>query len=228
MSKIYKMRIVLQVLPEGPRGKDFLPAVRQMILSSKLAYVPAKINAHWPRLSYGPSIGKGQLALREYIDIYLKTSVPVQQVQESLAAHAPQGIAVLAVHRVPYALASLQQLATAAVYEIEGNFAMYAPVQTLENYVSATRLESVRRAANSMSVTVDIKPFVRQAHQLDDKRIECTLVSVEEKWMNPLILIYAWLGWEIPLPAEQLTDERFKVIRQGLYWKDSNDALHQI
>lgn len=105
---------------------------------------------------------------------------------------------------------------------------MYTPAQTLENYVSATRLESVRRAVNSMCVTVDIKPFVRQARQLDDKHVECTLVSVEEKWMNPLILIYAWLGWEIPLPAEQLTDERFKVIRQGLYWKDSNNDLHQI
>ena len=228
MSKIYKMRIVLHVSEQGPQHKDLLPAVREMIRSSGLDYVPAKVNARWPRLSCGPGVGKGLLAQREYIDIYLRKAVSPQQVRECLTAHAPQGLTPLDVQRVPYALASLQQLATAAVYEVQGDFAAYAPQKTFEQYISSERIGSIRRGANTICLTVDIKPYVVEGHQVDDTHIRCTLTSVEEKWMNPLVLIYAWLGWEIPVPVEELTDERFKIIREGLYWKDTQHNLYPI
>ena len=227
-SKIYKMRIVFSVSENGLKRQDTFNAVRNMVLRSGLDYEPAKVNAHWPRLSVGPSVGRGQAAEREYIDIYLKTSVPVEQVREQLSKSKPQGVTILDVKRVPYALASVQQLSAAAVWRIEGNFTEYAPVQTIEEWVAAGRLEAVQQANNGMRFATDICPFVRQAHTLGENEIKLTLLSVAQKWINPLVCIYAWLGMDILGPLADLTDERFKVIREGLYWQDSAGDLHLI
>ena len=226
--KIYKMRIVFSMPESASKHSDTLSAVRAMILHSGLNYMPAKVNAHWPRLSYGPSVGRGQVARREYIDIYLKTSVSAEYVREQLEQSKPQGMTLLDVKRVPYSLASVQQLATAAVYVLEGDFASYTPKQTIEEWEAAARLEVVQQANNGMRLTTDIRLFVRSARTKGENKIELTLLPVEEKWINPLVCVYAWLGIEIFGPLSELTDERFKVIREGLYWQDSAKDLHLI
>ncbi len=227
-SKIYKMRIVFSVSENGPKRQDILSALRTMILHSGLDYMPAKVNARWPRLSYGPLVGRGQMAQREYIDIYLKTSVSAEQVREQLEKSKPQGIVLLDVRRVPYALASVQQLASAAVYVIEGDFARYAPKQTIEKWAAATRLEVVQQADNGMRLTADVRSFVHSVRSKAERQIELTLLCIEEKWMNPLVCVYAWLGMEVLGPLAELTDERFNVIREGLYWQDNAGNLHLI
>ncbi len=227
-SKIYKMRIVFSVSEKGPKRKDTFHAVRNMVLRSGLDYMPAKVNAHWPRLSCGPSVGSGQAAKRDYIDIYLKTSVSVARVREQLDQSKPQGITILDVKRVPYALASVQQLAMAAVWTIEGDFAAYAAAQTIEKWAAAKQLDVVQQADNGMRFTTDIRPYVHQARTLAADRVELTLLCKEQKWINPLVCIYAWLGIDILGPLAELTDERFKIIREGLYWQDSAGNLHLI
>lgn len=222
------MRVVFCVSEDGPNRSETLDAVRKMVLLSGLNYMPAKTNAHWPRLSYGPLVGRGQTARREYIDIYLRKFVSVQDVRARLEQSKPQGVHLIDVRRVPYSLASLQQLAVAAVYTIEGDFASYKPKQTIENQVAQVRLQAAHRASNGMCFMTDIRPYVRSARSLGEQRIELTLVPVAEKWMNPLVCVYAWLGIEIAGPLEALTDERFKVIREGLYWQDSAGDLHPI
>ena len=222
------MRIVFSVSENGSKHQDTLSTVRAMILRSGLDYMPAKVNARWPRLSYGPSVGRGQVAQREYVDLYLKTSVSAEYVREQLEKNKPQGLVLLDVKRVPYALASVQQLSSAAVYVIEGDFAAYAPKQTIEGWGTSTRLEVVQQANNGMRVVTDIRPFVRSARCKGDHQIELTLVPVAEKWINPLVCVYAWLGIEILGQLAELTDERFNVIREGLYWQDSAGDLHLI
>lgn len=222
------MRIVFSVSENGSKRQDTLSAVRTMILRSGLDYMPAKVNAHWPRLSYGPVVGRGQVARREYIDIYLKTSVLAEQVREQLEKSKPQGLTLLDVKRVPYSLASVQQLACAAMYVVKGDFATYTPKQMIEKWAAAARLEIVEQASNGMRFTTDIRPFVQGARSKGEKQIELILLSVEEKWINPLVCVYAWLGIEILGPQAELTDERFKVIREGLYWRDSAGDLHLI
>lgn len=227
-SKIYKMRVVFCVSEDGPNRSETLDAVRTMVLHSGLNYMPAKTNAHWPRLSYGPLVGRGQTARREYIDIYLRKFVSVQDVRKHLEQSKPQGVHLIDVKRVPYSLASLQQLATAAVYTIEGEFASFKPKQTIEEQIAQTRFDAQQQTSNGMHFTTDLHPFVRSARSLGEQRIELTLVPVAEKWMNPLVCVYAWLGIEITGPLETLTDERFKIIREGLYWQDGAGDLHPI
>ena len=222
------MRIVFNMSENGPKRQDTLNIVRNMILHSGLNYMPAKVNAHWPRLSYGPSVGRGQIARREYIDIYLKTSVSAEYVREQLEKSKPKGMVLLDVKRVPYSLASVQQLACAAIYVVEGDFATYAPKQTIEKWAAAARLEVVEQASNGMRLTTDIRPFVRSARCNGEKQMELTLLPVEGKWINPLVCIYAWLEMEILGPLTELTDEHFNVIREGLYWQDSAGNLHLI
>jgi len=227
-SKIYKMRVVFCVSENGPKRQDTLDTMRNIIVHSGLDYTPAKINKRWPRLSYGPLVGRGQIARREYIDIYLKTSVLPQQVCKQLNDASPQGVSVLEVQRVPYALASLQQLATAAVYTIEGDFVNYTPQQTIEDWITADSIEVVEQASNGIRLTTNIRPFIRSARSLGEYKIELTLSPVAEKWINPLVYVYAWLGINIIGPLAELTDERFKVIREGLYWQDSLGNLYLI
>lgn len=221
------MRVVFCVAKEKS-NQNTLDAVRKMILQSGLDYIPAKVNAHWPRLSYGPSIGRGQIAQREYIDIYLKTLVPVQTVQACLEHGRPQGITLLEVKRVPYSLASVPQLAAAAVYVVEGDFSANSTKNSLEDPAVCTRWEVVQQAHNGMRFTIDVSSFVRKARLLAPDRLELTLVPVSQKWPNPLLCIYAWLGIQIDGVLEDLTDERFKIIREGLYWQDSVGDLHLI
>ena len=213
---------------KGTKHSDMLSAVRNMILHSGLDYMPAKINARWPRLSYGPLVGRGQTAQREYIDIYLKTSVSAQEVRNCLEQSKPQGMSIVEVRRVPYALAGVQQLATAAVYTVEGDFSAYSAQQTIENWAAKTQLEAVQQAPNGMRITENIRPFVRQVRTLGEQKVELTLSPVAEKWINPLVCIYTWLGIVITCPFAELADERFNIIREGLYWQDSAGDLHLI
>ena len=220
------MRIVFRWDESAPQRQDSLGALREIVLASGLPFAHAKQNPHVARLVYGPSVKRGELAAREYADIYLLSSVSSEQVRTALAQHSLPGFTLLEVQRVPYTLAGVQQLASAVKYQAEGDFSS-AP-QTLENYVAAARLESVYRAANGMSLLRDMKPYVVSAKTVGPQRIEFLLRSIKEKWMNPLDLLYGWLGIEKSSLEADKTDERFKIIRQGLYWQDSQNVLHLI
>lgn len=222
-SKIYKMRIVFHLSADAPGRADLVGTLRHMVVKSGLAYARAKQNPGAPRISYGPSVKRGQFATREYVDIYLFSSVNAQKVRAKLEAAKPQGMTILDATRIPFTLAGVQQLASVVAYEVKGDFVSYHPQQTLENYVSCARLEVTQQAENGVTLTRDIKPFVRSVQTVDPGRIELLLNRVEEKWMNPLEVICAWL--QIPMPSEEEAGERFTVIRQGLYWQDSQGNL---
>lgn len=223
------MRVVFRLAPALAGCEDKVELLRRMVLASGLVFAGAKQNRRSPRLVYGPSVKRGQFAQREYVDIYLLKSVSANEAQTRLEAAKPQGLTLFSVTRVPYALAGVQQLASVAVYEVQGDFNTYAPKQTIENYVASARLEVTHRAANGMSFTTDLKPFVRKARTVAADRVELTLNRVEEKWMSPAEVIHAWLGLiETRLPGTESTEERFKITRQGLYWTDSENNLHLI
>lgn len=226
--KIYKMRIVFRG-PQKTAGTTFVfNAVRKMVLSSGLPFEKAKVNPNWPRLAYGPAPAKGQEAEREYLDIYLTEPVPAEQVRPALEQAAPAGIQLLSVQRVPYALPSVQNLAVAARYCIEGDFAAYAPAQPAETFFNAARIEIVRQAENGLTFTQNAKPFVREAQLLSPRVLHLTLACVEGKWLRPQLLLAAWLGVEIPLQEDAPLLEEFAFVREGLFWQDGAGVLHLI
>ena len=129
--KIYKIRVVFRWL-KNQADRNTFNAVRKMVLTAGLPFEPAKVNKNWPRLAYGPSPALGQRAEREYLDIYLQKSIAAEEVQSALEKAAPSGLELLSVRRVPYPLPSVQNLAAAARYRVEGNFSSYQPGGKLE------------------------------------------------------------------------------------------------
>ncbi len=222
------MRIVFRVLGKQAGHNHIFNEVRSMVLGSGLPFEPAKVNKNWPRLAYGPVPAFGVKAEREYLDIYLRQPLPTAQVRAGLEAALPQGIELLSVERVPYALPSVQNLASFAKYRVEGNFDLYGSEQTAEAFFSAPRIEIVRAADNGLTLTVDAKPYVAQVQRESDTCLRLTLACVEGKWMKPQTLVAAWLGLEVPVQDELFTVEGFTFIREGLFWQDSQAGLHLI
>ena len=220
------MRIVFHLAFNSKAQADKVGLLRKIILQSKLPFAPARQNPRMPRLAYGPSVKQGLFAQREYADIYLLERCSTQEVRSRLEDSKPAEVTILEVKRVPYAMAGVQQLAGVAQYRVKGDFTAHGPKQSIENYVSSPRMETAFEAPNGMRISKDIKPFVRSAHSLGPEEVELYLNRVGEKWISPLEVIYAWLG--IQSPALQETDERFTIIRQGLYWQDSQGNLHLI
>ena len=226
-SKIYKMRIVFHLAADAPGRADVVGMLRTWILKSGLPFARAKQNPKAPRIAYGPGIKRGQFATREYAELYLFTSVSAQKARTRLESCKPQGLTLLDAKRVPFALAGVQQLASVVAYEVQGDFASYHPTQTLENYVASPRLEVTRTAPGGLRMTTDLKPFVRSARLADATHVQLMLNRVDERWISPLELISAWLGEDFST-SEDTADARFTIIRQGLYWQDSQDSLHLI
>lgn len=213
---------------KGPEHNNVFNAVRKMVLASGLPVEPAKVNKNWPRLAYGPAPAFGQTAEREYLDIYLQKSVSAEETRAGLEAAKPRGLELISVARVPYALPSVQNLAAAAKYRVEGDFALYGPEQTAEDFFNAARIDVVRRADNGLTLASDAKPYVRAAETLSERAVRLTLAGVEGKWIKPQTLIAAWLGLNIPAQDELFTVEGFTFIREGLFWQDSAGELYLI
>ncbi len=219
--KIYKMRIVFRLVQKGPNKQDPVVVLRQQIRQSGLVYAPAKGGESYPRVAYGPAAGRGVRTEREYADIYLKQPVLPGQLQ-NLLSNPEIGLEVLAVMRVPYAFASVQYLATAAVYRVEGNFEAYPAHLSAEEFFNAPQVKITRTFANGMTWVVDERPFIVRAETSDGTNVLLTLQSVEGKWANPQELVAAWLGMN---PTEL---GGIQIIREGLYWQDSAGELHRI
>ena len=219
--KIYKMRIVFRWSAPAADTRDVPAVLRQLVVDSGLAYVPCKPGSPVPRLSYGPSAAKGIITEREYADIYVYPSVSASEVAAKLTEKKPSGFTLLQVVRVPYALAGVQQLASAAVYRVEGPFSAYTPV-TAETYFNAPRVEVTRRAANGMTFSYDAKPYVQQVKTLGPQTVQLTLACVHGKWMSPQTLVGAWLGTD---PA---ACDNIRLIRESLLWQDTAGAYHLI
>ena len=227
MSKIYKMRIVFHADAFAWKGVNVFNAVRKMVLDSGLPVEPAKVNKSWPRLSYGPSVSQGQQAEREYLDIYLRSFVPAADVKQLLAKVAPNGLDIITVERVPYPLPSVQNLATAARYLVQGDFSrLNVSGRKWETFCSAGQILITRRAENGLVVTLDAAPYLVDAALRAPNEILCTLQRVQDKWMRPEWLIAAWLGVEIPAREETFTLDGICVTRQCLLWRDSQGELH--
>ena len=221
------MRIVFRAAKNAER-KNIFYAVRKMVLASGLPYESAKVNKFWPRLVYGPAGALNQYAEREYLDIYLKELVPVAQVSSCLEGSKPSEITLLEVARVPYAMPAVADLVSAVKYRVQGDFSSWAPQKTLETYFNAERVEVVRRAENGLTLTFDVKPFVIEAQAQTADMLHLFLSVRNKKWLNPYMVLGAWLGETIPMPDDTFTIQGIKIVREGLYWQDSQGAFHLI
>ena len=222
------MRIVFTCAAQSAARLNTFNAVRSMVLASGLPYEPAKVNKNWPRLAYGPAPAMGVLAEREYLDIYLLSAVLAKQVQDALEQAKPQGLTLLDVQRVPYALPSVQNLAAAAVYRVEGNFDLFGPEKTAEDFFNAARVDITRRAGNGLALVQNVKPYIWKAQTVSNAAVRLTLVNVQGKWERPQTLIAAWLGIDIPAQDESFTVEGFTFIRENFLWQDSSGEFHPI
>ena len=228
LPKIYKMRIVFRIVKKTAETKNVFNAVRKMVLSSGLPFEPAKVNANWPRLSYGPAPALGQRAEREYLDIYLQNRVAADEVRAALAKAAPNGLEIVSVRRVPYPLPSVQNLAAAARYRLQGDFTALENGRKLEDFVRQARVEVTLRAVNGLSCVTDVKPFIVSAETAAPDEAVLTLACVQGKWVKPEWILAAWLGLEVPAGEEAFSVDGVTVTRECLLWQDSEGLFHPI
>ncbi len=226
--KIYKMRIVFRIVKRTGGTNNIFNAVRKMVLSSGLPFEPAKVNANWPRLAYGPSPALGQRAEREYLDVYLQHLVAADEVRSALEKSAPAGLEILSVERVPYPLPSVQNLAAAARYRLQGDFTNLENGRKLEDFVQLARVEVTRRAVNGLACVTDAKPYIVSAETISPTEAALTLQSVQGKWIKPEWIAAAWLGVEVPAEEEAFSVDGVTVIRECLLWQDSQGLFHPI
>lgn len=221
--KIYKMRVAFSVA--GPWDhKRIFNALREMVLASGLAFEPAKINKNWPRLAYGPALGYKEYSLGELADLYFSAPVKEADAQAALSKSAPDGVRVLRVWRVPYALPSVMNLADVMQYGVEGNFMQYAPHRAAEDFFAAKHIYVSVRSESGILVERDLKPFVLRVRQLQSDKLELLLQRCGDKTAKPEHLVAAWLGVSVPAEAE-FTLEHIKFTREKLYWRDSEGNL---
>ncbi len=225
-SKIYKIRIVFSIAYAWDH-KRVVAVLRDMILSSGLPYEPAKINKNWPRLAYGPVLGYGQTSLSERADLYFSAPVKEAEVQARLTASAPDGVCVLRVRRVPYALPSVSQLAEVVQYRAEGDFSVYTPTCTAEAFFSSAPIYITVQAANGMMLQRDIKSFIVSVKQTQPNQVSLLLQKRAEQWVKPEEVLAAWLQVPVPMQAT-FALPGIKFIREELYWRDQAGTLHVI
>jgi len=223
------MRIVFHADTTALENGNILNAARKMVLASRLPVEPAKVNKAWPRLSYGPAAGQGQRTEREYLDIYLRTLITAADVKQRLESVAPNGLQILTVERVPYPLPSVQNLAAAARYRVQGDFSrLNVSGRKWETFSRAERILITRRAANGIEVTLDAAPYVVDSSMRAPDEILCTLQRVQDKWIRPEWLVAAWLGVEIPAGEDAFTLDGVYITREYLLWRDSQGGLHPL
>lgn len=216
------MRIVFRWAGNNFQNQDERDILRRQLKKSGLAYVPVKEKPGSVRISYGPSLGQNMRAEREYADLYFWQPVGEAELRERLSDEKA-GLEIIEAYRVPYNFASIQNLAVAAAYRVEGDFSAYAPVVPAELYFNAPQLKMTRQADNGMRFTWDAKPFIRSVQNLNPHGLRFVLQCVAEKWISPQELIAAWLQVE-----EQQLSTTFQFIREGLFWQDTSGAFHPL
>ena len=224
--KIYKMRVVFTV-PDGWDHKRIFAGLRNMVLRSGLPFEPAKVNKNWPRLAYGPVLGYGQYSLGEYADLYFSSSVKEEAALSALTQAAGNGMQILHIKRVPYALPSVSQLAEVMQYGVEGDVLRYSPSQPIDAFFGGKHIYLTVQAPNGLTVQQDIKPYIVSVKQVRTDKLELLLQRYQDKTTKPEYVLAAWLGMAVPAEAE-FTLDHLKFTREELYWRDSEGALHII
>ncbi len=224
--KIYKMRITF-IVENSWDHKRIFTALRKMVLCSGLPFEPAKVNPHWPRLAYGPALGYGQYSLGELADLYFSAPVKEAEAQAALSKSAPDGVRVLRVRRVPYALPSVSNLAEVMQYSVQGDFSLYAPVCCAEEFFRKKHIYVTVAASNGIKLQQEVTPFLLRVTQPQPDKVELLLQRCGDKTAKPEHIIAAWLSIEVP-EAQEFTFPEFKFTREQLYWRDSAAELHAL
>ena len=224
--KIYKMRVVFSVKGLWDHKRIF-NALREMVLASGLPFEPAKVNKNWPRLAYGPVLGYKQYSLGEIADLYFSAPVTEADAQAALSKSAPDGVRVLRVRRVPYALPSVSNLADVMQYSVQGDFSFYTPVCCAEEFFRKKHIYVTVVSPSGMRIEQELKPFILQVTQPQTDRIDLFLQKQGDKTAKPEYVVAAWLNVEVPA-EEQFTLPEFKFTREKLYWRDSEGTLNAL
>ena len=228
--KIYKMRIEFRLVQEVPAdSKHVLNAVRNMILASGLPFTPAQVNNRWPRFAYGPAPATGQRAEREYVDIYLRESCSEETVRQALVQVAPEGLEILHVRRVPYALPSVQKLAAAASYRVYGDASQLAELgRKLQESMQAKSLVVNLRNPDGELRQKELAPGLQAVCCVAPDEVELILVPLSGLWVLPQWYVAAALGVEVPTQDEKFFIAGLSFVRKTIFWRDSQGELHPI
>ncbi len=122
-----------------------------------------------PKIAFGPPLGVGIAGLEEYFDMEVLPLMPLPLIKEKLNSTLGDGVEVTEISPVGFREPSLQAFLTRYVYEVSG-----ADASGVRDF-----LEKEEAPVEREKGTVDIRPMVEEALELEDGRVRVTLRDLE-------------------------------------------------
>ncbi len=200
---------------------DQIKALREMAAASGLDCMPVKHGRNLvPKMAFGPALSLGHGSRCEYADLYLAQSCKEDVVRAKLEAVRPEAFALLTVKRVPVFFPSIEACVSAAGYLIEADFKEDFSQGAADAFFARASAPYEKVKSSGEAETIDVRPLVLCAG-LDAAAgiLHLTLKMEPGKNVKPEAALYVMSGREIKIK---------KVVREELYWLDSQGRLEVI
>ncbi len=200
---------------------DQIKVLRDMAAASGLDCMPAKPGRTLiPKMAFGPSLPLGYESLCEYADLYLSQPCKEEVVRAKLEAVQSEAFALLSVKRVPVFFPSIEASVSAIGYLVGADFKEGFTQDTVDAFFAwaSARYEKVK--STGVTETIDARPLVRSA-EYDEAAgtLRLALMLEPGKNIKPEAALYVIAGREMKIN---------KVVREELYWLDSQGRLEVI
>jgi radical SAM-linked protein len=169
-----------------------------------------------PKLSFGLALSTGYESLGEYLDVFLRDDVVLDEVPSRVGPGLPLGLDVQAVEELEPGAESLQQTVTSCTWHMEiGGHGPAAVSQTVGEALAATELP-LTRERKGRTVVDDVRPAIVAARVLGPAdghgsssggpgtQIEVELAT-QPRALRPAELVAAITPPEAPWPVAGVT-----------------------
>lgn len=195
--------------------------MRDMAAASGLDCMPARHGRNLvPKMAFGPALSQGYESRCEYADLYLAQACKEDVVRAKLEAVKPEAFALLSVKRVPVFFPSIEASVSAAGYLIEAEFKGEFSQGAVDAFFSRASAAYEKVKSSGAVETIDVRPLVRSAEfDAAAGTLRLTLKLEPGKNVKPEAALCVMAGRELKIK---------KVVREELYWLDSQGKLEVI
>lgn len=200
---------------------DQIKALRHMAAASGLDCMPAGHGRNLvPKMAFGPALPSGYESRCEYADLYLAQPCKEAVVRAKLEAVKPEAFALLSVKRVPVFFPSIEACVSAAGYLIEADFKGEFSQGAVDAFFARASAPYEKVKSSGAVETIDARPLVLGVElDADAGTLRLALKMEPGKNVKPEAALCVIAGRDLKIK---------KVVREELYWLDSQGRLEVI
>lgn len=174
-----------------------------------------------PKFSWGPPLMIGASSVSEYVDLFTKGKIGVQDLVSQFNLNLPEGLKVIEANYIDFSLPSLMSLAAVALYEIGVEVDKDINEEIIKDYLdSFLSLKKVKTVKKGKERVVDLKDKILSLNlsKVDKRKILFrAMLSLISETISPFQLV------ELILAEKGLNLVQIDVSRVELYgWKDKS------